>query len=184
MTTNRAINKERGFTLIELLVVIAIIGILSSVVLASLNTARTKARDAKRISEVRQIQTALALYYDKYGQYPGSGECGATVPNSSWSNSVECLSGGRWLRDSATNLSAFIASDPIDPINQNNWPRGAYYYFSRGYGGDKQWYLLVYSLENFPNPLIENSDGVTAPDGSYFHYGNGSDGIITVGVGK
>ncbi|MDA1335194.1 MAG: type II secretion system protein [bacterium] len=184
MITKSNNKKERGFTLIELLVVIAIIGILSSVVLASLNTARTKARDAKRISEVRQIQTALALYYDTYGQYPGSGECGATTPNSSWSNSVECLSGGRWLRDSTTNLSGFIASDPIDPINQNNWVRGAYYYFSRGHGGDKQWYMLIYSLESFPNSLIENSDGVTAPNGQYFHYGNGSDGVITVGVGK
>ena len=82
MIVKRAIKQEHGFTLIELLVVIAIIGILSSVVLASLNSARVKARDAKRISEVRQIQTALALYYDTYGQYPGSGECGATTPNT------------------------------------------------------------------------------------------------------
>ena len=54
----------RGFTLIELLVVIAIIGILSSVVLASLNSARQKGRDAKRISDVKQLQLALELYYD------------------------------------------------------------------------------------------------------------------------
>ena len=176
---------KSGFTLIELLVVIAIIGILASIVVASLNSARMKARDAKRIAEVQQIQTALALYYDTYGQYPGSGECGAIVtPGGGWSNSVECLLDGRWLRDNTTDLSDFIASDPIDPINQNNWPRGAYYYFSRGYGGDKQWYMLVYSLENFPNPLIENSDGVRAPNGTYFHYGSGSNGIITVGVGK
>ena len=84
-----------------------------------------------------------------------------------------------------TNLSGFIASDPIDPINQNNWPRGAYYYYySRWYGGDKQWYMLVYSLENFPYPMMENADGVTAPNGNYFHYGNGSNGVIIVGVGR
>ncbi len=60
----------KGFTLIELLVVIAIIGILSSVVLASLNSARQKSRDARRISDVKQIQLALELYFDSNGEYP------------------------------------------------------------------------------------------------------------------
>ncbi len=177
------INNKKGFTLIELLVVIAIIGILSSVVLANLNTARSKARDARRISDIRQIQTGLALYYDKHGQYPASGACGATTPNPGWSNSVQCLSDGRWLRDSSTNMTGFLPTDPIDPINQNNWTRGAYYYYSLNYGGEQQWYMIVYALEN-RNPLIENSDGVTAPNGQFFHYGNGSDGVITVGMGK
>ena len=57
-------STKRGFTLIELLVVIAIIGILSSVVLASLNTARLKSRDARRLSDIKQLQIALALYSD------------------------------------------------------------------------------------------------------------------------
>jgi len=63
-------NKKRGFTLIELLVVIAIIGILSSVVLASLNSARLKARDARRVADLKQIQIALELYYDANTKYP------------------------------------------------------------------------------------------------------------------
>lgn len=63
-------NKTNGFTLIELLVVIAIISILASVVLASLNTAREKSRDAKRISDVNQIRIALELYFDDNGGYP------------------------------------------------------------------------------------------------------------------
>lgn len=63
-------NTSRGFTLIELLVVIAIIGILSSVVLASLNDARKKSRDAKRVADIKQLQLALELYFDSNGQYP------------------------------------------------------------------------------------------------------------------
>lgn len=56
--------NKKGFTLIELLVVISIIGILSSVVIASLNTAREKARDTNRITDLKQLQLALELYYD------------------------------------------------------------------------------------------------------------------------
>ena len=63
---------QKGFTLIELLVVIAIIGILSSVVLVSLNSSRAKARDAKRIADVGSIQQALALYFDSNAAYPAT----------------------------------------------------------------------------------------------------------------
>lgn len=67
-------NKTRqGFTLIELLVVIAIIGLLASVVLLSLNSARAKSRDAKRMSDVRQIASALELYYNDNNTYPTVG---------------------------------------------------------------------------------------------------------------
>jgi type II secretion system protein G len=63
---------KRGFTLIELLVVIAIIGLLSSVVLASLNTARSKARDAERRQDLEQVSTALELRYSDTDSYPSS----------------------------------------------------------------------------------------------------------------
>lgn len=57
-------NAHRAFTLIELLVVIAIIGLLSSVVLASLSTARSKSRDARRVADMKQIVAAVELYKD------------------------------------------------------------------------------------------------------------------------
>jgi len=57
-------KKTRGFTLIELLVVIAIIGILAAIVLVSLSGARSKARDAVRQSDIRQISLAMEMYYD------------------------------------------------------------------------------------------------------------------------
>ncbi|OGG59464.1 hypothetical protein A2765_01900 [Candidatus Kaiserbacteria bacterium RIFCSPHIGHO2_01_FULL_56_24] len=101
-------RSERGFTLIELLVVIAIIGILSSVVLASLNSARKKGRDARRVSDVKQIQLALELYYDNNSsEYPDSvctavsgGQCTASLiapqyisvaPNDPQANSTTWL---------------------------------------------------------------------------------------------
>lgn len=64
-------NKDSGFTLIELLVVISIIGLLASVVLVSLNSARAKGRNVKRLADMKQLQTALDLYYDKNNKYPG-----------------------------------------------------------------------------------------------------------------
>ena len=63
-------SAKKGFTLIELLVVIAIIGILSSIVLASLNTARQKSRDARRVADLKQLQLAMQLYYDANSSYP------------------------------------------------------------------------------------------------------------------
>jgi len=66
------LKQTKGFTLIELLVVIAIIGILSSVVLASLNGARESSRDARRQTDLSQIRTGLALYKDNNDSYPSS----------------------------------------------------------------------------------------------------------------
>ena len=63
-------GSSKGFTLIELLVVIAIIGILATIVLVSLNSARSKARDTQRVADLRQIQTAMEMYYDSHGTYP------------------------------------------------------------------------------------------------------------------
>lgn len=65
---NKGFNK--GFTLIELLVVIAIIGILAGIITASLGGARQKGKDAKRISDIKNLQLSLALYYNDNLKYP------------------------------------------------------------------------------------------------------------------
>ncbi|MCK4553352.1 prepilin-type N-terminal cleavage/methylation domain-containing protein [Candidatus Parcubacteria bacterium] len=65
-------RKKQGFTLIELLVVIAIIGLLSTLAVVALNNARQKSRDAKRVSDIKQIQTALELYFNDASAYPST----------------------------------------------------------------------------------------------------------------
>lgn len=63
-------NKKKGFTLIELLVVIAIIGLLATLAVVALGNARQKSRDAKRVSDIKQVQTALELRYVETEDYP------------------------------------------------------------------------------------------------------------------
>lgn len=66
----KQINNRKGFTLIELLVVIAIIGILSTLAIVALGSARAKSRDAKRVSDMRSIFSALELYFNDQNMYP------------------------------------------------------------------------------------------------------------------
>ncbi|MEO6536093.1 MAG: type II secretion system protein [Candidatus Paceibacterota bacterium] len=102
-------RRTKGFTVIELLVVIAIIGILSAVVLASLNSARAKGRDAQRVASVRQLKTAIELYYDTNGTYPKAGcsDCGTSIATLS-----------SFL--TPTYISA-VSTDPQNKANQYVW---------------------------------------------------------------
>lgn len=73
------VKNKSAFTLIELLVVIAIIGILSTLAIVALGDARVKARDAKRITDVKQIATALELYFIDNGSYPSAITSGESI---------------------------------------------------------------------------------------------------------
>ena len=70
----------KGFTLTELLVAIAIIGILSAMVLTSMSSVRERAKDGRRISDLKQIQLALELYYDVNTSYPTNIYSGEPLP--------------------------------------------------------------------------------------------------------
>jgi prepilin-type N-terminal cleavage/methylation domain-containing protein len=125
--------RNKGFTLIELLVVIAIIGILSSVVLASLNTARIKARDAKRQSDMHSITVALTLYYNQYGCLPTTSAttCGSAAGTYSDANT------GGWDYSSQGGFmgflqtAGFMSKVPVDPVNDlaGSGPGFAYKYY-------------------------------------------------------
>jgi len=89
-------KKSKGFTLIELLVVIAIIGILATIVLVSVASSRRKARDTRRISDMRQVSLALEMYYDDnvLTGYPGDVDA-ATCDD--WAALVTALEGSRYI---------------------------------------------------------------------------------------
>jgi len=93
-----SVLRRRGFTLIELLVVIFIIGLLASIVVVSVQTARVKARDAKRKADIRSLKTAIELYANDNKQYPG--------PNDGTFQSMSTL---------ATALTPYLNPIPHDP---------------------------------------------------------------------
>jgi len=100
--------NKKGFTLIELLVVIAIIGLLSTLAVVALGSARTKARDAKRLSDIKQVQTALELYYTDQGSYPTGT---AVVLGSA---GAACLNAATGLTTTACP-NAYMGQIPKDP---------------------------------------------------------------------
>jgi len=111
--------------LIELLVVIAIIGILAAVVLVSLNSARAKSRDAKRLSDIRQIQTALELFYNDNNSYPtataGEPTPGDGTPDfdtllSDWPTAPGPFDG---TCDAVNNLYVYEGRDALDTATAN-----------------------------------------------------------------
>lgn len=125
-------SKGRGFTLIELLVVIAIIGILSSVVLASLNTARAKGSDAKVKSELAAFSTNAELLYDTQGQTYAATETG-TCPSALGSTLFSTTSAYNIVKDvktvakGGTVACAGTASAYAFQAQLNDQTNGAYF---------------------------------------------------------
>jgi prepilin-type N-terminal cleavage/methylation domain-containing protein len=123
-------KNSKGFTLIELLVVIAIIALLSSVVLASLSVARSKGRDAKRISDLHQIQNAIELYRsDNNGSVPGYPIYWYAQVNSQ-----------QYTDPTVALVPKYISKLPEDPSNPGLPPSGPtdgwWYYYGKGYSSE------------------------------------------------
>ena len=141
--------SSHGFTLIELLVVIAIIGLLSSIVLVSLQGARAKARDSRRMHDLDQIRLALFLYDDAYGNYMETGSgCGYAGNGNGWFNYV----GGSYPKSMAQCLidAGFVSTEIIDPTGgRTSTPTSGYTYMKYHCGTPRKVYIYA-KLEGRP----------------------------------
>lgn len=141
-----SLPKKSGFTLIELLVVISIIGILATLVLANLNAARERGRDAQRKSDLRSIETALRLYYNDYGHYPTSDSSG-NILGCGGSGTTACSWGGVW----EAGVTTYMPVLPKDPLSGQ-----AYFYFRN----NSDSYILRACLENASDTQGQTESGI------------------------
>jgi prepilin-type N-terminal cleavage/methylation domain-containing protein len=147
---SKNIRSHSGFTLIEILIVVAIIAILSSVVLVGLGPTQQSGRDARRLSDLHEIQTGLELYYGKCGVYPGTSAangCPTTFTTVGYSGMSAALTGS----------GIGVSSVPQDPTAGHS-----YSYGTNSVGSS---YLLMATLENKNNSAFVN---YTAPSISGF----------------
>ena len=151
-------SSKAGFTLIELLVVIAIIGILASIILASLNSATVKGRDTKRMSDLKQFQTALELYYDSHGNYPYTNCSGSnnwtSFDSPTYSSNLVCNTVGGAGQTLTLTMATYIGK-LADPRSLG----GDSGYLYRNNAGANDYCILFYrtpeNLNDFPANYVD-----------------------------
>jgi len=141
--------KRRGFTLIELLVVMAIMGILTIITVSQFNTARIKARDSQRKSDLSALSKALLMYYADYNKFPDQ-----------IGNGMDSLTWGDGPFQDATGY-VYMKILPKDSVNNATCP---YVYLTND---DRNKYALLGCLEN-----VEDQDAKLTPSQTC----NGKDG--------
>lgn len=153
---------KKGFTIIELLVVVSIIAVLTAVVLTQFSTVRARSRDAKRISDIAQMQLAIQQYFDRCNQYPSATGTGPNATLNLASN-VGCpfdTSGNR------ITLGSFMNQLPTAPAGIDD-PTGvqpySYRYIVHNNGTVNDDYYLIARLEQPNRALDDDIDGVVNP---------------------
>ncbi len=134
-------KSNKGFTLIELLVVIAIIGLLSTLAVVALNSARQKSRDSKRVADIKQVQTALELYFADQNGYPASfsGDLGEDTGSESL-----CSTGWASSCGSNTTYMGLVPSAPTPADGTCTDDQNSYEYTASGTGNSS--YSLTFCL--------------------------------------
>ncbi len=117
-------KKQKAFTLIELLVVIAIIGLLASIVLVGVSNARLKSKIAKRGQDLKQVQSALELYYNTNNSYPSTG--------GQWQSQCAAYGGVAANNVIPGLVPNYLASMPVDPAMNTTANTNCYVYISIG----------------------------------------------------
>lgn len=124
-------HRRRGFTLIELLVVIAIIGLLSTIAIVAMSTARAKARDSRRTADLRAVQNALELYRSSEAGYPDDRTAGASGSEIGI-GLLEMLTSEGWVAAAGAGATVYLLNAPEDPAPGGT---GAYTYISETLAG-------------------------------------------------
>lgn len=158
-------NKNRGFTLVELLVVVAIIGILATIILASLDSARMRARDIKRKSDLQALSKAFMLYVNDAGGIPVSvswcgGPARPTQVHGGCVNNTD--SPADWYIGDYLKSHGYISASPLDPSYSPNTCR--YFYYTNSANTSAQFGA---TLENPTNEDLATMAGSECPMGNY-----------------
>lgn len=137
---------KQGFTLIEILIVVAIIAILASVVLVGLGPTQRAGRDARRISDMRQVQNGLELFYNRCGFYPGTANCAAAT--AQLGAAVNSPTSWTFLTTALTGTGSIgVSQVPNDPNTAN------YYQYGSGGTGNNT-YAIGAQLEDLNNSVL------------------------------
>lgn len=132
----RITTSEKGFTLIELLVVITVIGILAGLIVTNFSSARERARDTKRKSDLRTLKTALRLYYNDYQRYPNAS--GGQIQGCGANGTSTCP----WGSGFSAGTTEYLKSLPRDPLNASPYV----YTYTVDAGNDG--FIITARLEN------------------------------------
>lgn len=164
----KTVQNKKGFTLIELLIVIAIIGLLATLAIVSLTTAQQKARDTKRVADLKQLQNAVELYYSENSEYP-------TSEGKTWATF-------------GTAIGSYITNIPQDPTNTGT---KVYTYATNGTVAlttDDTQYVIKAELENPSFSALAGDDDVvynstTPPSGWTATYDPAASGTTNPAIG-